>query len=92
MEPKKALDPIHSLSSKLKLDLSVLVVQAALLVPLVLKDSKEYAVKLVRLVQLALQEAADPEVSLVYLAKMSVIYLFFFLWPLNNIFSNNNLK
>lgn len=55
------------------MDLLVLVVQAALPVPLVLRDSKESVVKLVNPDQLVLPEAEDREVSLVFPAKMFVI-------------------
>lgn len=52
------------------MDQLVHVVQAALPVPLVPRDSREFAVKLVSPAQLAPLEAADREVFLVFLAKM----------------------
>lgn len=47
--PRKALDPILSPSSRLKLDPLVRAVPPVLPVPLVLRDSKEFAVKPERL-------------------------------------------
>ena len=73
MERKKVLDPIRSHSFRLKLDLLVHAVQAVLPAPLVLRDSREFAVKLVSPAQLAPQVVADREVFLVFLAKMLVI-------------------
>lgn len=52
-----------------------------LVVPLalpVLRDSKEFAVKLENLVQLAHPEVVDHEVFLVFLAKMLASCYFFF--------------
>jgi len=73
VERRKALDQIRSLSFRLKLDPSVLAERADLQGLQVLRDSKEFAVKLASPDPLALQEVVDREVYLVFPAKMVIL-------------------